>query len=200
MFVNGTEIKIVIDTGSRTNIIGEETVQQLKATKLKQKLKTNINLFAYFGQKYTSTHKVSLPVSHKDKHLNVDFMVVSGTNKTLLSGNTAEKLNLIKRVLKVNTNDEINHQVVEPPKKVTSNDIDKLSAVVTGDQILKNFKDVFTGMGKLPGKHRIEIDKSVPPVIMPVRRLPFAIRDQFKQELESMESEGLIDKVTKPTE
>ncbi|RWS19863.1 uncharacterized protein B4U80_00834, partial [Leptotrombidium deliense] len=55
-------------------------------------------------------------------------------------------------------------------------------------------------MGTLPGKHHIEIDSSVTPVIMPVRRVPFAIRDKFKEELKFMEDNNIIEKVSKPTE
>ncbi|RWS04211.1 uncharacterized protein B4U80_10916, partial [Leptotrombidium deliense] len=54
-------------------------------------------------------------------------------------------------------------------------------------------------MGTLPTKHKIVIDESVVPSIMPVRRVPHAIRQKFKNELDAMETAGIIEKVVEPT-
>ena len=50
--------------------------------------------------------------------------------------------------------------------------------------LVSEFHDIFSGEGKLEGKLHLEIDKSVPPVALPVRKVPFAVEDPLKQELD----------------
>ena len=46
----------------------------------------------------------------------------------------------------------------------------------------------------------IQIDKSVTPVIHPPRKVPYAYKDKVKEELDRMESEGVIIRQTEPTQ
>ena len=62
--------------------------------------------------------------------------------------------------------------------------IQSIETVLTKDSVLKSYDDVFTGLGKLPGKHHINIDETVPPIIYPPRKVPAAIRDKVKSELD----------------
>ena len=67
--------------------------------------------------------------------------------------------------------------------------------------ILNEYPEIFHGLGKLKNyKHHIKIDESVPPVIHPPRRVPFALHDKVKKELKGMESMGVIQNVNEPTE
>lgn len=43
--------------------------------------------------------------------------------------------------------------------------------------------------------HKVNVRSDVPPVQQKLRRLPFAVRDAVSQELERLESEGIIEKV-----
>ena len=45
-------------------------------------------------------------------------------------------------------------------------------------------KDVFSGLGKFEGEHHIHIDPSYPPVVHPPRRIPHAIKERVKAELD----------------
>ncbi|XP_052567674.1 uncharacterized protein K02A2.6-like [Culex pipiens pallens] len=49
-------------------------------------------------------------------------------------------------------------------------------------------------------RQQLEIDDSVTPTIQPPRRVPIAIRAKLKEELEKLESDGIIVKETKHTE
>ncbi|XP_060810750.1 uncharacterized protein K02A2.6-like [Amyelois transitella] len=64
---------------------------------------------------------------------------------------------------------------------------------------LLEFKDLFTGLGCLPGKYHIVIDESVRPVVCAARKVPLGLRDRLAEELKKMESLGVIRKVTHPT-
>ncbi|XP_022816936.1 uncharacterized protein K02A2.6-like [Spodoptera litura] len=64
---------------------------------------------------------------------------------------------------------------------------------------LDNYNELFQGLGKLPGKYSIVIDKNVQPVICPTRKIPFGLKDKLKEELCRMEDLGVVRKVTHPT-
>ncbi|KAK2564593.1 Retrovirus-related Pol polyprotein from transposon 17.6 [Acropora cervicornis] len=65
--------------------------------------------------------------------------------------------------------------------------------------LVSEFHDIFSGEGKLEGKLHLEIDKSVPPVALPVRKVPFAVTDPLKQELERLVKTGVLQPVDVPT-
>ena len=59
--------------------------------------------------------------------------------------------------------------------------------------------DLFHGIGRLPGKHKIHINHNITPVVHPPIRLPITMRDKVKDELSRMVKERIIEKVKKPT-
>ena len=71
---------------------------------------------------------------------------------------------------------------------------------LTKETVLNAYEDVFKGLGELPGKHHISIDKTVTPVIHPPRKVPAAIRDAVKTELDRMETLRVIAKQDEPTD
>ena len=65
---------------------------------------------------------------------------------------------------------------------------------------MSEFEDMFSGEGKLKEKLHLEIDKSVTPVALPVRKVPFAIKEPLKQKLEHLVKKGILEPVAVPTE
>ena len=65
---------------------------------------------------------------------------------------------------------------------------------------MKNYADVFEGLGHMPGTLHLDIDATVAPVAMPPRRDPLALKSRLKDELDRLEALGVITKVTKPTD
>ena len=55
------------------------------------------------------------------------------------------------------------------------------------------YEDVF-------GEYHINVDHTVKPVLHPARRVPFALKEKLKAELNRMVSLGVIEKVDKPTD
>ena len=66
--------------------------------------------------------------------------------------------------------------------------------------LLEGYKDVFEGLGDLPGEYHIVTDDSVPPVVHPPRRVPVALRNQIKEKLDEMVASGILAPITEPTE
>ena len=70
---------------------------------------------------------------------------------------------------------------------------------VTNENIIQEYKDVFTGLGKLPGQYHIETNPNVKPVQNNPRRIPIPVKYELKQKINELERMGVIAKVTEPT-
>ena len=74
-------------------------------------------------------------------------------------------------------------------------------SITTGiTDLLDECKDVFEGLGDLPGEYHIVTDDAVPPVEHPPRRVPVALRNQIKEKLDEMVASDVSTPVTEPTE
>lgn len=67
-------------------------------------------------------------------------------------------------------------------------------------QIKKEHSDVFTGDGCLEREYRIEIDERVEPVKLPKRRVPVAMMNPLKSELQDLQRREIIAPVEKSTD
>ena len=66
--------------------------------------------------------------------------------------------------------------------------------------ILQQYSDVFDGIGCFQGTYHISVDTKVPPVVHPPRRIPLALRDRLKEELDSLVNQEILTPVTYPTD
>ena len=64
---------------------------------------------------------------------------------------------------------------------------------------LKEFEDVFSGLGLFEGEYHIHVDPNYQPVVHPPRQIPVAIKNKVKSELDHMQKLNAIAKVTEPT-
>ena len=51
----------------------------------------------------------------------------------------------------------------------------------------------------MEGKLHLEVNESVPPVIMPPHRVPVVLKGKFKEEIDCLVSVGVLEKVEEPT-
>ena len=65
-------------------------------------------------------------------------------------------------------------------------------------QVVMQFKDVFEGEGMLMGKLHLQVDQCVPPVQLPARKPPVALKEKYQEELERLVERGIIAKVSEP--
>ena len=52
---------------------------------------------------------------------------------------------------------------------------------------MTEFADLFDGLGHLQGDVHLQVNEKVPPVQMPLRRLPLGVRDKVDAELRRLE-------------
>eukprot|EP00731_Ephydatia_muelleri_P019632 Em0012g457a len=68
------------------------------------------------------------------------------------------------------------------------------------ERILRDYADVFEGLGSLPGEYDIEVDTTVSPVQNRPRKIPYKLRSATETKLREMEKAGIIKKVEEPTD
>ena len=69
---------------------------------------------------------------------------------------------------------------------------------MTRDSVIKDYSQLFTGLGDLEDEVTIYLQEGATPVVHPARRVPHANRAKLKEELDKMEETGVIEKVTIP--
>ncbi|XP_063242528.1 uncharacterized protein K02A2.6-like [Bacillus rossius redtenbacheri] len=180
MWVEGKTVYFKLDTGSEVNIISQSIVKQLaRPTQLKW---SHITLKGFGGKKVK-------PV---------------GVIKLMCGVNTADGAQECLEFVVVEDG-SCRMPILGLPgcvclKLVSRSFVHTLhSSVLSEDKFLSEFADVFQGVGCIPNKCTLVVDKSVQPVAKPPRRVPFALRDGLKIKLDELVKLGIIAKVDQPT-
>ncbi|CAI5677306.1 unnamed protein product [Oreochromis niloticus] len=165
-----------LDTGAQMNIIPANTFQMLQTPLREDKDK----LFGYGGHPLKVNGHCELISRYKDRKSEQTFHVVDCNGPPILGFRACKALGLIKVVYAVTESTEAG----QPTKAL---------------DIMNEYSDVFKGIGEFQGECSFTVDPTVAPVVCPPRRVPFALRDRVKSELDNMERDKIIQKVTEPT-
>ena len=76
----------------------------------------------------------------------------------------------------------------------------KTNTPLTRENVIKEYNDVFKGLGCLPGDYHIELDPSVKPVQHAPRRIPVPLKAMLKNKISELEKMGVIEKVDGPSD
>lgn len=108
----------------------------------------------------------------KEREVEQDYFVKK-LHKPLLGQPAIEALGIIKQIYHIQTTK------LEPTEQ---------------------FPELFTGLGKLQTEYSIKLQEGTKPFAITVlRRVPVPLRRKLKEELDRMETQGVISKITKPT-
>ena len=172
------DITFKIDTGAQVNVLPKHIYNTLVP---RPKLKTtSTKLSAYNGSVIPVHGKCIIPMTHKGQRHHLLFIIVASDTTPIIGLATSERLNLIKRVY-----------------KVTESTIEESFSSST---ILDDYPECFGEIGTLKSTYHMEIKDDVSPVAVPPRKVPFALKDRLKNELDHMEKMGIIEKVEKSTD
>ena len=165
-------------------------MKDFKTLKNRPKIhKSKIRLTSYSGDKIPIHGSCVLNIEYKDKKAYFHFLIAEKKYYTYLGGKALDKL--IKRVFTIAQNEQT----------ITDDtDFECECEEMSTKEIIENYKEVFEGLGCLPGEHKIEIDENIKPVVTPCRKVAFKLRENLKQELDRMEEQNVICKENEPTE
>ena len=182
--IEGEPVKMQVDCGATVNVIPRKHVP------LGIPIHENAKQLGLFGNKASITSvgtcKLHMMNAKNRQPCDVLFHVVNEeTCVPLIGSRKAQSMNLIT----------VQHENIASLDD--SQGLDKYAK--TKSEVVKKYQEAFSGLGKMPGKVHLEVDDSSP-VVMPPRRVPIAVRDKLKEELNRLESLGVIDQVQKPTD
>ena len=143
--------------------------------------RTDTILTAFGNSKIHPEGEVKLEVKCQETSITklLSFYVTSSSDIAILGCKACTAMNLVTRV----ANDSVSN-----------------TTVLTKDNLLEIYGDVFTGIGEYKKPYHIEVDSSVPPVIQHCRKVPYARHDNLKQTLSDFEEKGIVASVDKPTD
>lgn len=127
--------------------------------------KSNLKLFAYNGH---SVHPIGYTVIQsnlKGRDYSIEYQIVQTHFHPILGLRACLDLGIVHLTYS----------------------IDKVVPYSKSD-VLSQYSNVFHGIGLFAGQCTFQIDPNVRPVINPPRKVPVALRDKLKQELDCMES------------
>ena len=173
-----------LDTGSQANVISVSTLKKLFKPPFTV-MKTNNRFVAYGGSGIECLGKINIECMSvaSGKSLTLPFFIIKQDAGSILSHQACKALGLVEFPFEEK---EVNSVATETLKALP----DKF----------KEFNDVFQGIGKVEGKVSIETRPDVKPVVHPPRNVPLSRLPKLKELLDQREKEGVIRKVTKPTE
>jgi len=185
--INGTDVSLKLDTGAQVNILPMKDFQRLrKKPKVRDK---KVNLKTYDNKTIPTKGVCRVSLTSNGKKKDVLFVLVEGNKQAILGLKTCMQLGLIKRVHVINKEVTIQEKSKDATKKKAMH-----------SDWAEEYKEVFKGVGRLPGEHKIKLRVNVEPVIHPARKVPVALKERLKEKLDTLIREGIIRKVEEPTE
>ena len=169
--IAGKDINFKIDTGSQANLMPLSLFRKIQAGRVKA---SHAVLRSYNGGVIKQLGTFSSHVTIVDRSVCTALFVNKKNHGALLGLKAAEDLVLIKRNVDA----------------VTSN---------SPSTIVDEFPQLFQGTGRVQREYRITLREGAVPLIQRARRVPLALRVPLRAELQRMEAEGIIQKVSSPT-
>lgn len=167
--VDDVQVTFKLDSGSDCSILPKHIFQKLPN---KSHLKScAITLVSYGNFRFKPLGEIVLSCQYKSMIRNIKFVVVDCHTEPLLGLVDCLQFGLISRVNVVNL-------------------------LKTKDEIFECYKDIFDGLGRIPGLCTIKLADNAKPVIQCQRKVPFGLRDRLKSTLDSLEKKRSFKKLT----
>lgn len=111
--IGGVQVKAIIDSGSKCNLIDEHTWQNMKKSNVKvtnKKRKSDRSFKAYGGHALTVLGTFDAALQIKNKQVTARFYIIKGKGKLLIGRETANALGILKIDIDVNKIDDSNQE------------------------------------------------------------------------------------------
>lgn len=174
--VNNKLLTMNLDTGAEANVM---SLSSYKETGLPMSgiRPTGSKLTAYGGSNIPVEGHCIMTCKVNQIKLPIRFFICKMDQPTVLGSLACEKFKLITRI----------GSIFEEQFGSYSN-------------LMASHRDLFEGLGCLPGYVRIDLKETAVPQVDPPRRVPFKRLEAYKAELDRMVRMNVIQKLEKPTE
>jgi len=193
---SGNCLRFQPDTGAQCDVISLGLYKKAtNDTDLKGVKQAKTAIAAYGGSRLPVVGQVIIPVWIEGQRFKLDCKLEDNIDiRPVLGRKACLGMNIIQYM----DNDEIHKPEIgnAPVYAMTS----ASSSGLNKEDLIRQFPPVFAEkVGQLEGEYHIKLDATLSPVQHAPRRVPVALRDQLKAELDKMTEQGIIAPVTAPT-
>ena len=181
-YVNGTaqygcSVPLKVDTRDDVSILSKPTyVKTFQDPYLSYLQTSSVALTAFGGANIVSLGSISATVTVRGNTSTVKFIVTVNKSPNILSYEDSMKLKLVQQI----------NTITSSPDK---------------SSVIEKYPMVFSDeLGSLPGIYTIKLDTNAKPVQQPPRPVPVHLKEAYKTELDNLEQQGVIRKVTEYTD
>ncbi|XP_033750517.1 uncharacterized protein K02A2.6-like [Pecten maximus] len=191
--MNGKNVKFQLDSGATVNVLPASLYKHLCGDR---KLKRLINkskplrMFNHSVTKPVGKRRLRVVNPKNNKEYEYEFDIVDADVHPILGSLAIQEMNFIT------VNDDVIERGPGLVNQISENEPDP----ITKENIFEKFPEVFSGVGKLPGKLHLEIDDKVQPTKIPTRKISLALTPKVKSELNKLEKQKILSKVHDPTD
>ena len=172
---NGKPLLLELDTGAAVSVISErEQKEKFPDAAVRS---THVGLRTYTGESIGVIGEMDIQVVYGSKTHSLSLLVVAGEGPALLGRDWLRHLRLDWKTIGIATLDHGRARL---------------------EVLLKQYEDVFQeGLGTMqPFKAKLSVKENAKPVFHKPRPIPFALKEKVAKELDRLEREGIIEKVT----
>ncbi|KAA0722308.1 Retrovirus-related Pol polyprotein from transposon opus [Triplophysa tibetana] len=180
LHINAIPVEIKVDTGAKCNVMPKKLFKRISSGGERPvRLSQTPNLVAYGGSRIETEGLATLMCSLNGQNHSLQFYLVDQDVQPLLGFRACLDMGIV---------------TISPHVHL----VDRESST---EEILAEYKDLFTDeLGELPVTYSMTVDPNVQSVVRPAHRIPLAMQDCVKAELDQMQSLGVITTVSEPSD
>ena len=181
MLLRDEQIQFQLDCGATVNILPLANYQQVFHDPSLSRLQPTNKTLRMFNQTELKPLGTLNPKTEEVRFL--EYVVVNEGHTAILGAQAIQYFQLMS----VNSDNIMS--VADAP-----------SVPPAQPNLIREFDDVIQGEGLLQEKLHLEVDKTVNPVVLPVHKVPFALKEPLKRELDRLVAKGILVPVEVPTD
>ena len=166
-----SQIQCQLDIGAATcNVMSFNTLCEIKQSGSPAMQPTSTKLKLYNGSFVPALGECDPNCIYNRESCKLNFKIIKGDEKPLLSGETCTSMG--------------------PTTVHIANSLNT-SPITASSDIFMEYKDVFEGLGRLPGEYHLDIDPDAQPVKHTPRRSAIPLKAELKGRIETLEKIGM---------
>ncbi|CAB3991427.1 transposon Tf2-1 poly [Paramuricea clavata] len=197
-------LKCKVDTGAQSNVLPIDLFRVLYPELINAEgmpregalQRSDVILTAYGGSEINQFGKILIPCQHKRGKFNCNFYVTdAGPRKEEVK--PSKTVRFADQAKIINQQQSQSRNYIKPSVPITSR-----PRIKDKEHLIEMYPECFDGsVGCFEDyTYHITLDPKVKPVVHAPRRVPLELVDKLNFELNEMEKNGVIEKVTKPTD